>query len=532
MAVCLLLLGRSASSSFVDHQKRMEFIQAMDKATRPTKDVQDFHQRLLAKARPVPSRILEQNDDDDDAANDDQYVENRLDLENYALKYAGCQNIKTWSDNKAQDEDSDTVFTTNRFVVFRMCPADHCSTYNSHGCNNNYGEYMITMEDYLAIMAQYHYARFHEYCATCQACMSYEEQLSSYQNTQQNNGGRKLNNNVRRLADDDYYAYQGDDQVNNDDAGDDGGAQNDDDDGGYNDDQAAAGDDAAGDDAGGDDAAGDDQYAYQQADDYVANDDVAAGDDQVQNGDDGGGDDNVYADDQAYNNADDDGNAGDDGYADDIAVTDDAADDATTDDFYAYIDDDTYKDDDAAGGRYSNCGLSTCYNYQSVCGDYSANGAELSNYFACSQFVVGNQVVYIGPHCKDDGHGITLGLFEDYECSSYLGSITNLQEFTGINFEEDSLSFYYPKTCVSCANQVRTMPRGIFERGFLLLSNPSCYSLFDNQGEWTLQNGNYGGDANAYDLCETLYDTSAKCHEHLSSSSSVYEVCHTSRLKT
>lgn len=45
------------------------------------------------------------------------------------------------------------------------------------------------------------------------------------------------------------------------------------------------------------------------------------------------------------------------------------------------------------------------------------------------------------------------------------------------------------------------------------------------QGEWTLQNDNSGGDAHAYDFCEALYDTSAKCHNYLSSSSSVYEVC-------
>lgn len=133
------------------------------------------------------------------------------------------------------------------------------------------------------------------------------------------------------------------------------------------------------------------------------------------------------------------------------------ADDTAGDDFYAFVDDDMYKDDDFAGGRGKsyNCGLSTCYNYESVCADFTENTQDLSNYFSCSEFVVGNQVVYIGPHCKKDGHGITLGLFEDYECSSYLGTIANRQEFTGIVFNDSSLSFYYPKTCVSCANEVR-----------------------------------------------------------------------------
>lgn len=151
-------------------------------------------------------------------------------------------------------------------------------------------------------------------------------------------------------------------------------------------------------------------------------------------------------------------------------------DDTAGDDFYAFVDDDMYKDDDAAGGRGKsyNCGLSTCYNYESVCADYTENTQDLSNYFSCSQFVVGNQVVYIGPHCKKDGHGITLGLFEDYECSSYLGTIANRQEFTGIVFNDNSLSFYYPKTCVSCANQVRIIQEWSSQDSFI----PSGFSFY------------------------------------------------------
>ena len=68
---------------------------------------------------------------------------------------------------------------------------------------------------------------------------------------------------------------------------------------------------------------------------------------------------------------------------------------------------------------------------------------------------MGNQVVYLGPHCNEDGHSITLGAFDNDECSNYLGDIANMQEFTGIAFQKDSLSFYYPSTCISCANQVR-----------------------------------------------------------------------------
>ena len=265
----------------------MEFIQAMDEATRQTGSFENFQRQLLDKAMPAtrPLRLLEQNDD--------QYNENMLDLENYALKYTGCQNIMTWSDNKAQDEGSDTVFAMKRFVVFRMCPANHCSSYNSHGCNSDYGEYMITMEDYLALMAQYHYARYAEYCSTCAKCFTSQQQQVSYQSDQQHGGNvRKLDeqkrsgNVLRRLADDDAY--------NNDDAN------------AY--------------------------YAY--GDDAYQNDDAAAaGDDAYQAGDD------------AYQ-------AGDDYYTTKSPTSSPTASPTEEgDDFYAFVDDDYYKDDDNAGGN-------------------------------------------------------------------------------------------------------------------------------------------------------------------------------------
>lgn len=377
----------------------------MDEATERQGNLRDLSSRLLEKARPVEHDIrqLEQANDDDDGNDDDEV---KLNVDDYAIKYAGCQQIQTWSDNKAADEDSDTVFSMQRFVVFRLCPAEHCSTYNSHGCNSNYGEYMIAMEDYLAIMAQYHYARFDAYCSTCATCMSYEQQQVAYQYKAQHGGN---NNRGRNLAYDDVYYNYYNRYNNDDDAGDD-----------------AAGDDAyaAGDDGGGDDAyaAGDDAYA--------------AGDDAYAAGDDAAGDD-AYA-------------AGDDAAGDD-AKTDDAA-------YYAYYDDDLYKDDDSAGGSgtsYGYCRYSTsCYNYQSVCRDYDENHMDFANYFSCTEFVYGNEVVYLGPHCNGDGFTMTLGIYNDDECSEYLGDITNEEQFTGISFNEDSLSFYYPKTCIACADQV------------------------------------------------------------------------------
>ena len=180
----------------------MKFLNTMEEATGEKPRLYNLRKQLLAKARPVPKagvRVLEEayNDDaygddaygddsvngddavaytDDSVATDDQAVANddqasqygndgtymnsdSLDLSNFSLKYVGCQAVNTWSDNMAQDEGANSVFALERFVVLRLCPSTWCSKYRKYGCGSNYGDYMILMEDYLAIMKQYHHAR-------------------------------------------------------------------------------------------------------------------------------------------------------------------------------------------------------------------------------------------------------------------------------------------------------------------------------------------------------------------------------------
>lgn len=308
----------------------MDFIQAMNQAT-PHKQragtKNNLRELLVAKARPVPSsnaRFLDQGDDaaaNDDAVNnddgnaqgDDQYVnDDGLDLREYAFKYVGCQTVGTWSDNLAADEDATTVLAKSSFAVFRMCPADSCSTYNKYGCLYDYGEYMIELEDYLAIVSQYRYAQYAEYCATCEDCMT-------------GGGG----NNRRRLADDD-----------------------------------AANDDAA-------------------------NDDAAAGDDAV--------------------------------------------------------------NDDAAAEEYQCQYADACANYQDACVDYSDDEELFEDYFQCAQLQDDNgNVMYLGPHCMSDSASITIGLFQDEYCTEYVGNIADMEETTGLAFDESSLAFYSSESCVSC----------------------------------------------------------------------------------
>ena len=59
-----------------------------------------------------------------------EYLLNVID---YSLKYVRCQSIKTYSDDLAQDMDTDTVLMTHSFVAICLCHLSYCNN-----DNNNY----------------------------------------------------------------------------------------------------------------------------------------------------------------------------------------------------------------------------------------------------------------------------------------------------------------------------------------------------------------------------------------------------------
>jgi hypothetical protein len=271
------------ASKASDGALRSEFIRRMDEALVNNQKQDDLTARLLKVARPAPAatapefmqaRVLE------------EYQDYGVNLTSYALKYVGCSNINTYSDDLAEDEDSDTVLEMNRFVVVRLCPRELCSNYNDYGCNAGFGDYLINMEQYLQTMAESYYAQYQEYCETCYSCMH------------QNNG------NNSAAADDAYYADADD---------------------------------------------GDDYNRRRLADDY-------------------------------YN-----ANDGDDG------------------------------DDQANACEYYD----VCENYRTACKDYAQQADDMQDFFECGQFNVGNNVAYMGPHCRSDGKTIGIGIYKDEYCNKY-----------------------------------------------------------------------------------------------------------------
>lgn len=394
VGACLLVLIHVAES-LGDHQERKRFIRVMERATGETGRLEDVRKQLLALARPVPAefRGLEDANNDQEANDDavadeggddqvnygyDSYLNaDGLDLSGYSLKYVGCQAVNTWSDNMAADEDSSSVFALEKFVILRMCSSKWCSGYRKFGCSGrNYGEYMILMEDYLAIMKQYHYSRFSTFCTTCKECM-YSNQNVAYQ------------------------------QANDDDAANDDQANDD-----------AANDDAVNDDAANDDAANDDAANDDQVNDDAANNDDAAGDDNANQ---------------------------DDAVGDDYNVNQYGNDDYSKQNGGGYDDNGTYNNE---------CQFQEeCSGYEEICRTHQYN-ADYESFMECTQVQVDNSVVYLGPHCGSDRHTITIGVFEDQYCSIYLGDVGSYDAVQGYDIDENSMSFYFPTTCIACSDEV------------------------------------------------------------------------------
>lgn len=158
MNILLVVLSLVFTAAF-DYDAREDFMRAMDEVS-SEKTLKVLQNRLLEHA--VPRRSLSE------AA----YEEDSFDLTQYAMKYVGCQNIKSFSDDLAENQYSDTVLGYNRFVVFRLCKSSKCSSYNRYGCQDSFGEYIIEMEMYLEIMSDYHQQKFIEYCSACIDCMN------------------------------------------------------------------------------------------------------------------------------------------------------------------------------------------------------------------------------------------------------------------------------------------------------------------------------------------------------------------------
>ena len=219
-------MGLSSTEFQSERLQRIEFVREMERLEKETlrkKSQKSLQERLLKVAKEILPSSFSQNTERDLANNyqNDDYLSNyvyandaSIDLAGYALKYVGCQNVHTWDDNLAGG-DYASPLAMKRFVTFRLCKANDCSAYNKWGCNFNFGEYVIPMEDYLAIMAEYHFEQFGRFCKTCYRCMKLDyykddDDATAYNatddgyNVNDDNAGCDINDDG--CSDDEYWA--------------------------------------------------------------------------------------------------------------------------------------------------------------------------------------------------------------------------------------------------------------------------------------------------------------------------------------
>lgn len=137
-----------------------------------------------------------------------------------------------------------------------------------------------------------------------------------------------------------------------------------------------------------------------------------------------------------------------------------------------------------------------------------------SEYFECTQVERNNgMIAYVGPHCAEDGMTITLGVFGDEYCNEYIGNGVNIANFIGeeVDYEEDMLRGYYNSAHGATLDQLK-----------YINEDNVCIPCRSGDLMWQ-EDGNWGGDDDDsvnYDddeineICESLYEVSARCDKH------------------
>mmetsp|Transcript_3694 Transcript_3694/g.4920 ORF Transcript_3694/g.4920 Transcript_3694/m.4920 type:complete len:611 (+) Transcript_3694:31-1863(+) len=220
LVVVLCSLAGSANAAWFGKPKdeseriyRIEFVKAMEEAEDAKREAEhrkSLTDRILALAQKVSSGSGRRMEDENqyykyEDVNDWNAVENMAGM---AIKYTGCQNIQRWDDTMAAGGES--PFLMDRFVMFRLCDANKCSSYNKWGCNSNYGEYVIPMEDYLSLMADYHFQQYSRYCQTCYLCskLDYYKVTEDEDATQQGVDDDTVNITEATYDDDAWSGYR------------------------------------------------------------------------------------------------------------------------------------------------------------------------------------------------------------------------------------------------------------------------------------------------------------------------------------
>jgi hypothetical protein len=387
------------------------------------------------------------NQYDDDSYPGVDWTNLGFDMQSYSLKYTGCSAVKTYDSDKAASDDYDTVLSTKRFALFRLCPTDSCNKYSVNGCGRNYGEYVLEMDAFLEGVVEFNRQRYWHYCHFCRRCNAlesygstmsqvseqqmeyyeqmqadaeayYEEQQAKYQEENEQYGNENAAN----------YQYYGNYGQNN---------QNYNNQNNQNYNNAQYGEDdaeAEGEEDGNrrklannnNNGNGGSSYSYRQY--YRQNNGNQNAQSYQQNVD----DDVNYDNENQYNNF------------------------VWNDDFGDWDDDwsESWLAFNWQALPYcSSSELEACSNADEVCSDYDDDFQEdadaMGGFSACTQI---DDQYYIGPHCNNDGYTITLGVYSDQYCDNFVGDEVSLYDVLGYDIDEEF--DFFPQDCVSCEEGV------------------------------------------------------------------------------
>ena len=198
-ATALAIVVATASSIAAMHiPESLNNVANIETARNPALRSKDAERKLTLQktlsSMAVPSRRLDEAAaEGEEAAEGENYWDESMaeadlgfDITNYAVKYTRCATVQSYSDNLAAADYTDTVLAAQRFALFRLCPKDQCSASSDNGCGSNYGEYIVTLDQFLLSMLEYQEHRVAGYCEYCQNCATIEAAKHFYTEVKNN----------------------------------------------------------------------------------------------------------------------------------------------------------------------------------------------------------------------------------------------------------------------------------------------------------------------------------------------------------
>jgi len=162
----------------------------------------------------------------------------------------------------------------------------------------------------------------------------------------------------------------------------------------------------------------------------------------------------------------------------------------------------------------------TCSEYKKTCEKGFQD--DFSGYWECTEVESsGGQTAYLGPHCSEDGFTMTVGVYADQYCNEYIGNGVDVSQFLGfeIDEEEDIFRSYYNSAYGSTLEQLKyvneenvCIPCASSELMWMDRKYNNCGD--DDQTNCGDDDGyaNKGNEIN--ELCESVYKVSARCDKH------------------